>query len=197
MSDLRELATLIFDIGAIRFGRFQLHSGRISPIYLDLRLLISSPAALRLAARHYSQVLNGLTFDLLAAIPHAGLPIGTAVALEIDRPLVFPRKQVKSYGTGKQVEGKFDVGQRAVVIEDLITSGDSILEGIAALKTAGLEVQDAVVLIDREQGGKERLARSGYRLHSVATLTQLLDVLSEEKKISAGERVRVLNMLYG
>lgn len=192
MDPVRQIALMLHEIDAVRFGRFELHSGKISPIYIDLRLLISNPVALRQAAVAYSHVLAGLEFDLLAAIPHAGLPIGTAVSLEMNRPLVFPRKQVKSYGTGKQIEGKWEVGQTAVIIEDLITSGDSILQGVAALKASGLHVQDAVVLVDREQGGREALQAQGYRLHAVMTLTGLLDHLVDGGRITAQLRHRVL-----
>jgi uridine monophosphate synthetase len=195
MDSTRDLALALFDIEAVRFGRFALHSGKISPIYIDLRLLISRPSVLRQAAIEYSRVLAGLTYDLLAAIPHAGLPIGTAIALETDQPLVFPRKQIKTYGTGKQIEGKWQVGQTAIVIEDLITSGDSILQGIAALKASGLHVREALVLIDRQQGGREALAAAGYQLHAVMTMTDLLTYLEEGGRISAHERHRVLNLL--
>jgi uridine monophosphate synthetase len=190
-----QMTLTLHDIGCIQFGRFPLHSGVVSPIYIDLRLLVSYPAALREAARAYAAVLETLDFDLLAGIPYAALPIGTAIALEMDRPLIFPRKTAKSYGTGKTIEGKWRVGQRVVIIEDLITSGDSILQGIVALKTKGLQVKDAVVLIDRQQGGSEYLAQQGYTLHSVMTLTQVLAVLNSNGRITNGQRNKVLNFL--
>jgi uridine monophosphate synthetase len=123
------LALTLHEIGAVRFGEFVLHSGRTSPIYLDLRLLASYPEALRGAATAYQPILAGLTFDLLAATPLAGLPIGTAVSLATNVPLIYPRGSAKSYGTGKRVEGRWEKGQTAVVIDDLITSGDSLLGG--------------------------------------------------------------------
>jgi uridine monophosphate synthetase len=146
---LDSLALTLFDIGAVRFGHFALHSGRVSPIYIDLRLLASFPGALRQAASAYRQKLETLTFDLLAATPLAGLPIGTAISLDMDVPLIYPRQTPKSYGTGKRIEGVWQTGQKAVIVDDLITSGDSLLQGIASLKAAGLQVTDAVVLIDR------------------------------------------------
>lgn len=103
--DLEPLALSLFDIGAVRLGQFVLHSGRRSPIYFDLRLLVSYPAVLRQVAAAYALVLRRLQFDILAAYPYAGLPIGTAIALEMNIPLIYPRKTAKSYGTGKQVEG--------------------------------------------------------------------------------------------
>lgn len=192
---LTSLAVTLFDIGAVKLGRFTLHSGRTSPIYIDLRLLVSFPEAMRQVAQAYSRLLDDLTFDILSAYPYAALPIGTAISLETDIPLIYPRKTAKRYGTGRQVEGKWTVGQTAVVIEDLITSGDSILQAIASLKAAGLQVQEAVVLIDREQGGRESLAEQGYGLHAVITLSHLLALLEQEGRIDGRQRAEVLSAL--
>lgn len=194
---LTQLALTLHEIGAVRLGRFTLHSGRVSPIYIDMRLLASYPEALRSVAQAYAALLAPLSFDLLAAVPYAGLPIGTAVALETGFPLIYPRKDAKGYGTGKGVEGRWEAGQTAVVIEDLVTSGDSILQAITALKGVQLQVRDAVVLIDREQGGRTALEAQGYGLHAVLTLGQLLRILEDERRISAAEHRTVLQELAG
>jgi orotate phosphoribosyltransferase len=192
---LAQLAITLYEIGAVRLGRFTLHSGVISPIYIDLRLLVSYPEALRQVAQAYVSLLKTLQFDILAAYPYAALPIGTAIALETGIPLIYPRKTAKGYGTGKQVEGVWQVGQTALVIEDLITSGDSILQAIASLKAASLQVRDAVVLIDREQGGGAALQVHGYTVHAVMTLSQLLAILETEGRISGRQRAKVLKAL--
>jgi len=189
------LALMLHDIGAIQFGRFRLHSGRESRIYIDLRVLVSFPDALRQATVAYRAVLDGLTFDLLVATPLAGLPIGTALCLDMDKPLIYPRKTAKSYGTGKNIEGRYAVGQTAVVVDDLITSGDSIMETIATVKAAGLKVHDAVVLIDREQGGRAMLEEQGYHVHAVTTIRELLDALHEHGRLSRGQLDEVLASL--
>ncbi|MCA9940218.1 MAG: orotate phosphoribosyltransferase [Anaerolineales bacterium] len=192
---VQSLAATLFDIGAVQFGNFTLHSGKRSYIYMDLRVLVSFPEALRRVALAYRQILVSLSFDLLAAYPYAALPIGTAIALEMNVPLIYPRKEVKNYGTGKLIEGRWQIGQRAVLIEDLVTSGASIGQAIAPLKAEGLLVEEAVVLIDREQGGRETLREQGYRLHSVMTLSQLLAELEREERITAKQRARVLRTL--
>jgi len=192
---LEALVLTLHDIEAIRFGQFTLHSGRKSPIYLDLRLLASFPAALRQAAAAYRPLLEQLSFDLLSATPLAGLPIGTAISLAMNIPLVYSRGTVKSYGTGKQIEGSWSPGQTAVVVDDLITSGDSLLQGIHTLREAGLRVTDAVVLIDREQGGRATLADQGYNLHSAVKMSQLLAILEEKERITAAQRIQVLEAL--
>lgn len=193
--ELEQLALKLFDINAVRLGKFTLHSGRTSPIYLDLRLLVSFPEALRMATAVYRAILAQLSFQVLAATPLAGLPIGTAICLDMNVPLIYPRKTAKSYGTGKSIEGVWQVGQKAVVVDDLVTSGDSILQAITPLKAAGLHVQDAVVLIDRQQGGVEMLREQGYTLHTATTLNQLLLILERNGRITAKQRHDVLKSL--
>jgi orotate phosphoribosyltransferase len=194
-AQLAALAVTLHEIGAVRLGRFTLHSGLESPIYIDLRLLVSFPDALRQVARAYAALLPGLRFDILSAYPYAALPIGTALALETGIPLIYPRKDPKGYGTGKRVEGVWQEGQTALVVEDLITSGDSILQAISSLRIAGLQVRDALVLIDREQGGRELLRQQGYELHAVMTLGELLAQLEQAGRISGQERADVLSAL--
>ncbi|KAA3665394.1 MAG: orotate phosphoribosyltransferase [Chloroflexi bacterium] len=192
---LEELSLTLFDIGAIQLGKFRLHSGRTSRVYLDLRLLVSYPQALRLVTEAYQHVLQNMTFDLLAAPPLAGLPIGTSLCLAMDKPLIYPRKTAKSYGTGKSIEGHYQVGQSAVIVDDVITSGDSILQAIVSLKTAGLQVTDAVVLIDREQGGVNSMQEQGYTATAAMTISQVMAVLERRERITAKERSKVLKSL--
>src|SRR5690606_981072 len=104
-------------------------------------------------------------------------------------------KTAKSYGTGKNIEGRWSIGQTVIVVDDLITSGDSILETIATVKSAGLKVHDAVVLIDREQGGREMLEAQGYRVHAVATLSEMLAVLHENGRLTQALLDEVLSSL--
>ncbi len=193
--DLEKFALMLHEIGAIRLGQFRLHSGRTSPIYLDLRMLVSHPEALRLATAVYTTILANLEYDRLAAAPMAGLPLGTALCLALDKPLIYPRKTAKSYGTGKGIEGAYQIGETAVIIDDLITSGDSILQAIAALKAGGLQVNDAVVLIDRQQGGMDTLRNAGYQPHAAMTIRQILSILESHQRITARDTARVLQSL--
>jgi len=203
--DPRAALTLaLADIGAIKFGEFTLASGQKSPIYVDLRLLVSRPDVLRQVAYAYAQLIrqelgvgDQSSGVRLAAIPYAALPIGTAVALEMGLPLIYPRREVKAHGTGQKIEGAFRAGERAIVLDDLITTGGSKLEAIQALETAGLVVQDVVVLLDREQGGREELEAAGYRLHAVLRLSEVLEWLVEAGRISPEQRRQVLGYLRG
>ncbi len=181
---LVDLILHLHDAGCVRLGEFTLASGLRSPIYIDLRRMASEPSLLRQAAQAYAGLLGPLRYERLAAVPYAALTIGTAVALATDSSLIYPRKEVKAYGTGQAVEGVFAPGDRVVVIEDLVTSGGSVIKAIETLEAAGLVVQDVAVLIDRQQGGPEALAAAGYRLHAVLTMTQILDVLQSAGRIS-------------
>jgi uridine monophosphate synthetase len=200
------LTLALADMGAIQFGEFTLASGKKSPIYIDLRLLASYPDVLRQVAWAYAGLIRpildasrsyGGVAIRLAAIPYAALPIGTAVALELNLPLIYPRKEVKAHGAARQIEGEFRPGDRVLVLDDLITTGGSKLAAIEPLAAAGLEVQDVVVLIDREQGGREELEAAGYRLHAVLRLSEMLGVLVEAERISVEQRDEVVAFLRG
>jgi uridine monophosphate synthetase len=197
LSSKEELTLALYDLGCVRFGDFTLVSGQRSPIYLDLRLLVSAPDLLRRVGQAYREILRTLTFDRVAAIPYAALPIGAAVAMEMDVPLLYTRKEVKGYGTRKGVEGHFEEGERVVVLDDLITTGLSKLQAIAPLEEVGLLVEDVVVLVDREQGGGQELAAKGYRLHAVLGLREMLGILAQHQRISPGQREMVLAFLDG
>ncbi len=173
-SDLQALAADLVASGCVHFGAFTLKSGQTSPIYLDLRRLVSYPAILRRVAQAYAEILRGLKFDRIAGIPYAALPIATAISLEMNRPLIYPRREVKDYGTKAGIEGVFAAGETAVLIDDLATTGETKIEAIERLEAAGLTVRDIVVLIDREQGAGEYLVARGYRYYAVAGLRALL-----------------------
>lgn len=175
----------LYEAGCVKFGNFTLASGKPSPIYVDLRRVMSFPALFRQAAAAYAALARDLAFDCIAAIPYAALPAASAVALLLERPLVYPRKEAKAHGTGQRVEGAFAPGQVAVAIEDVITTGGSILTALETLHDAGLTVQDVVVLVDRQQGGAAALAEQGYRLHAILTIHQILDTLHAEQCIDA------------
>jgi uridine monophosphate synthetase len=171
--DLDALVELLVDAGCVKFGSFKLKSGIMSPVYLDLRRLVAHPRTLAVVAGHYARLLDGLAFDHIAGLPYAALPIGTAVALATGRPLVYPRKERKGYGTDVAVEGVFAPGDTAVILDDVVTRGDAKLEALAQLRAAGLRVADMVVLVDREEGATALMAAEGTRLHSVMTLSEL------------------------
>jgi uridine monophosphate synthetase len=193
--DTGRLATALYDHGCVKFGTFMLKSGLTSPIYIDLRLLVSHPRLLKQVAGTLARAATGLTFDRIAAIPYAALPIGVAMALEMDRAMIYPRREVKGHGTRRAVEGAFEAGEIALLVDDLITRGGSKLEAIEALEAVDLVVRDVLVLIDREQGGARDLAERGYRLHAALRLTDLLAALQESGRITPQQQADVLAYL--
>jgi len=134
-------------------------------------------------------------FDLVCGVPYTALPIATAISLQHNIPMVLRRKEKKEYGTGKLIEGIFQKGQRCLIIEDVITSGKSIFETIEPLQQEGLVVEDIIVLVDREQGGARHLSDKGYRLHAVCTITSIVNILLEERKINAATATSVIEFI--
>ena len=191
--NLVDLALGLHDTGAIQFGSFTLQSGAQSPFYLDLRLVVSNPDVLAHAARALDELLvsQDVYFQRIAAIPYAALPIGTALALQTKTPLLYPRKERKTYGTGRAIEGNFAPGETVLVVDDLITTGASKLDAIQPLRSAGLRVHDVAVLIDREGGGREELESQGIVLHSVFRLRELMEILLEHERITPEQLAEV------
>ncbi len=177
------LADGLLEAGCVKFGEFTLKSGLTSPIYIDLRQVISDPKLLEQVGAAYLPVLGKLKFDRLAGLPYAAIPIATAISLKSGTPMIYPRKEAKAYGTKAEIEGEFHPGETAVVIDDLTTTGGSKFEAIEKMTAAGLIVRDVVVLIDRQSGAKEALAGAGFTLHAVVTISELLDYWGKTGKV--------------
>lgn len=182
-SSFKKLADRLLEAGCIKFGDFTLKSGLKSPIYIDLRRIISDPNLLQQIGAAYLPLLDKLEFDRIAGLPYAAIPISTAISLIGNYPMIYPRKEVKEYGTKAQIEGDYHADETIVVIDDLATTGGSKFEAIKKLTGAGLIVKDVVVLVDRESGAKESLAEAGYAMHAVLTISEMLDHWEENGKV--------------
>ncbi len=178
------LANKLFELGAIKFGNFTLKSGIKSPIYIDLRVAISDPDALKLLAESIYQKVKNEKIDLVCGVPYAAVPFATTFSLIQKIPLIMPRKEAKNYGTKNNIEGIFSHGQKCLLIEDIITSGESIYETIKTLEDSNLKIAKIVVIIDRQQGGKEILEKKGYKIEPIFTLNEFLLFLLQSKKIN-------------
>ncbi len=170
----KSLADELLSAGCIKFGEFTLKSGLKSPIYIDLRQIITYPKLLEKIGQAYLPILKELKFNRIAGLPYAAIPIATAISLAGTYPMIYPRKEAKSYGTKAEIEGEYHAGETAVIIDDLATTGGSKFEAIEKLTGAGLVVKDVVVLVDRQSGAKESLAQAGFAMHAVLTIGQLL-----------------------
>ncbi len=169
----------LVSLGAVKFGDFLLASGKRSSVYIDLRRAIGSPGTMRKLAAIYASQIENLQQkpDLVAAVPYGALPIASIVSQAVGLPMIYPRKEIKDHGTKQPIEGVYSPGERAVLVEDLVTSGGSVLEAAEKLRSQGIEVKDAVVYLDRESGAAERLQAHGIELHAALTLSRLLQRL--------------------
>ena len=188
MTTAPSLTLALYQIGAIQFGEFKLKSGEITSIYMNLRKIISYPQILRDVSAAMWNKASGSQFDLVCGVPYTALPIATCMSLTHDIPMVMRRKEKKDYGTRQMIEGVFNKGQRCLIIEDVITSGASIIETAADLQDADLVVEDLVVLVDREQGGRKNLEKN-FKVHSILTLSEILRTLLDSTQISKDERI--------
>ncbi len=178
------LAEALFRLGGVKFGSFTLGRSTVnSPIYIDPKVLLREPRILARAAQLIkAETEAGLAmreprfhpFDLVAGVPFGGLHLATAYSLAADVPLIYgvPPKEP---GHPAKIEGRYKPGETVLIIDDLITTGGSLIETLGILKGAGLNVHDAIVLVDRGQGGSERLKRHGLHLVPLLNLTQMLN----------------------
>lgn len=174
----------LFDIGCLLFGEYVQASGATFSYYIDLRKIISNPHLFNQVLDAYGDIVQQLEFDRIAGIPYGALPTATGLALNLQRPMIFPRKEVKAHGTRRLIEGNFHPGEKVVVIDDILISGKSVMEGAEKLKSAGLKIEDIVVFIDHEGGVKDRLRDNGYRAHSVLSISEITDTLYEAGRIN-------------
>jgi uridine monophosphate synthetase len=178
------LIVKLYDIGCLMFGSYVQASGAVFPYYIDLRRIISNPQLFHQVLEAYGILTQPLKFDRIAGIPYGSLPTATGLSLKLNHPMIYPRKEVKAHGTRRLVEGQYEPGETALVIDDVLITGKSVLEGIHKLETSGLRVTDIVVLIDHEGGVRDKMQAQGYQTHAVFTLSEIAKTLFETQRIT-------------
>ncbi len=185
MDFVKEFAIFLQESAAIRFGDFKLSSGKDSAYYVDLRIIPSFPHQFRKMIKHLQNAISGdiglESFDCIASVPTSGLVIASALAIETAKPLVYIRQKPKDYGTGSLIEGKIREGSEILLVDDVGTTGQSLIKAIKALKEARMLVTDAFVIINRLEGAREVLASEGVILHEVTNVMNISDTLYREK----------------
>jgi len=187
MEFVKEFAIFLYKNNIIRFGNFTLASGKNSSYYVDLRLIPSYPHQFRKMIKNLQNLIvekTGLNdFDCLASVPTGGLVVTSALAIEIVKPLIYVRSKPKEHGTTKSIEGKISAGMKVVMVDDVVTTGTSVLNGINQLKEAGLLVSDLYVIINRLEGADKALSDIGVQIHQLTDILEITDILFQEKLI--------------
>ena len=196
MEFVKEFATFLHQKGIIKFGDFTLASGKKSSYYVDLRLVPSYPHQFRTMIKYLQNNITesvGLSsFDSLVSVPTGGLVIASALAIETVKPLIYVRSKPKDYGTSKSVEGQIHEGMKVVMIDDVATTGGSVVNAIKSLKEANITIEDAYVIVNRMEGADEALKELGVKLHSITNIIQITQALHEQKLVDDNtlEKVR-------
>jgi uridine monophosphate synthetase len=180
----QDLILQLYDLGCLLFGDYVQSSGATFSYYIDLRQIISNPQVFHQVLKAYADILQSLTFDRIAGIPYGSLPTATGLSLMLHHPMIYPRKEVKAHGTRRLIEGIFETGETVVLIDDILITGNSIIEGAEKIESAGLIVKDMVVFIDHEAGVKDKIKGKGYNTYSVLTISEITETLYEAKRIN-------------
>ena len=194
-----DICKILDRIGAFKFGAFKLTSGKMSPYYIDLRIVPSFPDAFREINSFYVDVIKDKVgtknFERVAGIPVAGIPFAALIAYDLKKPFLYIRKGARLHGRERRIEGVIAPGDRILLLDDLITTGLSLKGTAKAIIAEGGLVTDAVVLLDRQEGGKERLAKSGIRLHALLNITEIANTLHELGTIDEEQLKTVLKQI--
>jgi len=179
----KKVAKALADANVVKFGKFTLASGIESPIYINLRVLPSYPESMKAVSEELSKLVKKLKPDVVAGAETAGIPLSTAISLKTGIAMIYVRKKPKTYGTMDLVEGVLEKGKKVVLVDDMATNAYSKLIFVEGIKHAGGLVEDVVIVLDREQGGAEALAKESINLHSLITLKELLSYMKDNGMI--------------
>lgn len=188
---LTEICQVLKKTNAIEFGTFKLPSGKITPYYIDLRVIPSFPDAfakvIEISVDAVRSEISVENFDRVAGIPTAGLPLSAITAYILKKPFIYIRQKQRLRGRERRVEGVIMPGDRVLLVDDMVTTGLSLTKSTLAVRAEGGLVTDAFVLLDREEGGEKKLAKIGVRLHAVLRVSEVARKLYEMNVIGEDE----------
>jgi len=190
-----KIAKALVDASVVKFGEFTLASGIKSPIYVNLRVVPSYPESFAAVIEELSKVVKKIKPDVVAGAETAGIPLAAAISLKTKIPMVYARKRPKGYGMNQLIEGELKQDQKAVLVDDMATNAFSKLVFIDGIRQAGGIVSDVVIVLDREQGGIETLAKEKVKLHSLITLKELLQYMKDNNLIDDDKHNKILDYL--
>ena len=195
-----KVAEALYGSGCLKFGSFKIKSGALSPYYIDLAQLLSEPKALcsiaEVAADAIKRVRVSERIDKLASIELKGALILPSIACKVGLPCIVVRKESKAYGvTGRIAGAAVADGDNVLFFDDVISEGISKIEGIKPLQELGAQVKHLMVVVDREQGGRENLEKLGYKVHALARISEVVKALHRSQKISQEQADAVLNYI--
>ena len=183
LTQKERMANILFKIDAVKFGVFKLSSGKASPYYIDLRVIPSFPDAFHEICESLVQYIIGeigvKNFDRIAAIPLAGIPFASQIAYNLKKPFLYVRKDFQLQGRERRVEGVLVSGDRVLLIDDLLTTGLTLKKAVDSVRAEGGVVTEAVVFLDREEGGRQVLEKNGVKLHSLLKISEMANTLYE------------------
>jgi orotate phosphoribosyltransferase len=176
-----EIAKILHNIDALKFGVFKLTSGKPSPYYIDLRVVPSFPDAFQQICDFYRQYITAQigteNFDRVAGVPLAGIPFASQIAYNLKKPFLYVRKGMRHHGRQRRVEGILVSGDRVLLVDDLVTTGLNLKNAAEAIRAEGGVVKEAVALLDREEGGKKELAENGIKVHTLLRISEVANTL--------------------
>lgn len=189
-NETKKLITALFEKNLIQLGEFTFKSGIQSPIYCDLRSIISEPEILHLVCNQILQKCKILDFDYICGVPYGAISFAAITAHNLKKPMIIKRKENKDYGLNKLIEGKFETNKKCLLIEDVASTGGSCNETTSVLQERGLHVKDIIVIMAYPKGQRQ-LTQQGFNVHSLFTFEEIITVFDHSSAITLATKQRL------